>query len=43
MLGDKFCFKSLKKSVKIHNMKSIGGHTHGVYGKAKWSLPTHGK
>jgi hypothetical protein len=35
MLGDKFIFKGLEKSVKIQNMKSIGGHTHGVYGKGK--------
>ncbi len=35
VLGNKFHFKGLKKSVKIHSMKFIRGHTHGVYGKAK--------
>lgn len=43
MLGDKFNFSGLEKSVKIHNMKSIGGHTHVVYGKGKVKSSNLGK
>jgi hypothetical protein len=38
VLGDKSSFRGLKSSVKIWNVKLVGGQTHGVYGKRKMKL-----
>jgi hypothetical protein len=38
VLGNKSSFKCLESSVKIHNVKSVRGQTHGVYGKGKVKL-----
>jgi hypothetical protein len=38
VLGNKSSFRALENSIKIQNVKSVGGHTHGVHGKGKINI-----